>query len=318
VPTEGHRADLPDRLLGDLLTKRAAHEFVPLEPGESFRFHVHDYPSPIARWNYHPEFELHFITHDTGRCIVGDQVATYGPGQLVLVGSNVPHHWVSDAAGSDTILGRDIVVQFRREWVDRCVQVLPEMARLPALLARARCAVEFAGGTAEQARRLLRQMRESSRTGRLGQFLEILDVLTNAPEDDLLVMGDSGLDPQTDPRTADVINAAMDYIFANINGEVRMSVAASLAGMSESAFSRYFRRASGRTFSDMVRQLRLARACYLLEVTTTPIAVIADEVGYANLSNFNRQFRAEYQRTPREFRRRVRHRASASTLDASS
>lgn len=85
--------------------------------------------------------------------------------------------------------------------------------------------------------------------------------------------------------------------------------------MSESAFSRYFKAASGSTFTDMVRRLRLTRACWLLERTEMPIASIASTVGYRNLSNFNRQFLRSYGTTPREYRRAAMGRAPSAGDD---
>ena len=109
--------------------------------------------------------------------------------------------------------------------------------------------------------------------------------------------------PLDDEYAADIIDRAFAYILDNLVGDVRLSAAADLIGMSESAFSKYFKRVSGRTFSDTVRQLRLAHACKLLKQTDLPISSIYHRVGYANLSNFNRQFRAQHGATPREFRR---------------
>ncbi|HEY5788369.1 MAG TPA: helix-turn-helix transcriptional regulator [Microlunatus sp.] len=72
--------------------------------------------------------------------------------------------------------------------------------------------------------------------------------------------------------------------------------------MSESAFSRYLARVTGVSFADTIRRLRLAQAGKLLRGTTLPVAAIAHRVGYGNLSNFNRQFRAHHGHTPREHR----------------
>jgi AraC-like DNA-binding protein len=73
--------------------------------------------------------------------------------------------------------------------------------------------------------------------------------------------------------------------------------------MSDSTFSRYFKAASGQTFTDMVMQLPLTRACRLLRRTTDSVADIATSVGYQNLSNFNRQFLRAYGMTPRQYRK---------------
>jgi len=76
-----------------------------------------------------------------------------------------------------------------------------------------------------------------------------------------------------------------------------------VAALSISGFHRLFRRHTRLTLTRYVAELRIGRACSLLVNSTRPIAHIADEVGYANLANFNRQFLALKGLTPRQFRR---------------
>ena len=105
------------------------------------------------------------------------------------------------------------------------------------------------------------------------------------------------------PGAADRVDLAFGYIFAHLgDADLRLADTARHVGMSESAFSRYFARVTGVTFADTVRRLRLAQAGKLLRGTTLPVAAIAHRVGYANLSNFNRQFRAHHGHTPRTHR----------------
>ncbi len=104
-------------------------------------------------------------------------------------------------------------------------------------------------------------------------------------------------------QAADRIDLAFAYIFDHLGDPtIRLAGAARSVGMSESAFSRYFTQISGQSFSDTVRKLRLAQAGKLLRETSLPVAAVAHRVGYANLSNFNRQFRSHHGVTPREFR----------------
>ena len=56
------------------------------------------------------------------------------------------------------------------------------------------------------------------------------------------------------------------------------------------------------TLSDYVTQLRIGKACALLLNTGNPVSLIAEQVGYRNLANFNRQFKATKGLTPRQFR----------------
>jgi len=92
----------------------------------------------------------------------------------------------------------------------------------------------------------------------------------------------------------------------NLTADVRMTRAAQLVDMSPSTFSRFVQRAAGRGFAAMVRRMRIVHACRLLTETTMPVVEICYAVGYTNLSNFNRQFRAETGTTPRDYRRTAR------------
>ena len=92
-------------------------ESIVTDPSQSFKWHQHDCPSNIARWNYHPEYEIHLITRSHGRQFVGDYIGEFGPGNLVLAGSNLPHNWISDLKPGEVIEGRDIVIQFVRRSV---------------------------------------------------------------------------------------------------------------------------------------------------------------------------------------------------------
>lgn len=65
----------------------ATRELVPAVEGQSARWHIHDFPGPHCRWNYHPEYEIHLIQHGTGRFVVGDCIDTFAAGQLTLIGS---------------------------------------------------------------------------------------------------------------------------------------------------------------------------------------------------------------------------------------
>ncbi|WP_162943677.1 AraC family transcriptional regulator [Arthrobacter celericrescens] len=281
----------------------AVLEVVPQDPRYSTRWHRHDYPSPLARWNFHPEYELHLITSTSGRYIVGDSVGRFAPGQLVLVGPEVPHDWISDFDAGTVAAGRDVVLQFHDRWIRACQGLLPELRSLDPLLAASVRGIEFLGDTAVEGARLLTDVGTADGAGRVAKVFELLHLLADAPAAECRSLSAPWNPSTRDARAQEVVGGALDYIFANLLGEVRLSVAARTAGMSDSAFSRYFKTASGQTFSDMVRRLRLAHACTLLDTTELSVASVAQASGYRNLSNFNRQFREEYGCTPLAYRR---------------
>jgi AraC-like DNA-binding protein/mannose-6-phosphate isomerase-like protein (cupin superfamily) len=300
VPTGGATARLAERLLG----MRANREVIPPDPNHSVRWHEHDYPSPLARWNYHPEYEIHLIRKGTGKFIVGDHIGTFEAGHVSLVGSGLPHDWVSDLEPGEVLEGRDAVIQFDGKWVQQAAEVVPELAEVSPLLEQSARGIEFLGGTAKAAAASIEAMGASTGLERLHHLLELFAVLARAPQEERRYLAEEWFRPQLDRQAAAVVDIVLEYVFSNHAGDVRMSDAAALVGMTEPTFSKYFKRSTGQNFSDLVRKLRLAHARRLLERTDKPISEICYEVGFSNLSNFNRHFLNDAGETPREYRQR--------------
>ena len=300
---DGAAARLAERLLG----MRANREVIPEDPNHSVRWHEHDYPSPVARWNYHPEYELHLIRKGTGKFIVGDHIGTFEAGHLALVGSGLPHDWVSDLRPGEVLQGRDVLIQFDGKWVERAASILPEMAEVKPLLEQSSRGIEFLGRSARAAAVSLEAMGTSTGLQRLQHLFDVLAILSRAPESERRYLADEWFRPQLDGQAAAVVDLVLEYVFSNHAGSVRMSEAAALVGMSEPTFSKYFKRATGQNFSDLVRKLRLAHARRLLERSDKSISDICYEVGFTNLSNFNRHFRNDAGETPRDNRQRAQN-----------
>lgn len=292
-----------DTIAEGMLGRPAVREIVTHDPGSQFRWHTHDYPSTIAQWNHHPEYEIHLINESSGRYIVGDTIESFSPGHLALVGPNLPHHWLSKLDPDEVLPGRDTVLQFHGDWIDRCRALIPELNDITQLLSDAARGVEFTGETAEKGAELLRSVGTTTGLQRVARVFELLHTLAEAPRHEYHLLTSDWTPRSADPRSAELIGNAIEYIFSNLTSDVRLDVAARLAGMSDSAFSRYFRAASGQTFTEVVQRLRLTEACRLLARTSDPIAQIATDVGYNNLSNFNRQFKEAHGMTPRDYRK---------------
>ncbi len=267
---------------------------------------MHDVPSPVARWNYHPEFEVHLIRSGHGRYVVGDHIDRFSAGQLVLVGSNLPHHWISDLAAGDVVKDRDVVFQFHPDWLAQCQELLPELSATGGLLHRAARGLEFTGESARRGSAALLSIGETRGAQRVACIFTLLHTLSAAPRDEYAALSSGWRPPADEAYAGDVIDEVFDYLQHNLDGNVTLSAAAHRANMSDSTFSRYFKKMTGSGFADTVRRLRLAKARTLLDNDADlSVNSICYQVGYTNLSNFNRQFRAEHGMTPTDYRRRM-------------
>lgn len=263
-------------------------EVVDVRRGESFKAWSHGYPYRTVRWHFHPEFEVHLIVETTGQMFVGDYVGGFGPGNLVLMGPNLPHNWVSEVPEGKTIAERNLVVQFGQAFVSRCADSFTEWRHVDALLADARRGVQFGPRTSEAIRPLFAELIHARGLRRIVLFLSMLQILADAADRELLASPAYEADASSFASTR--INHVLAYIGKNLANDLRETDLARLAGQSVSAFSHYFRRHTGLPFVQYVNRMRINLACQLLMDGDASITDICFRSGFNNLSNFNRQF----------------------------
>ena len=144
---------------------------------------------------------------------------------------------------------------------------------------------------------------------RMQRFAAFCDYLADlASCTDYRLLSNVQMQGEDDDTEIEQINAIVDRITGDLAEPLLASTAAAELGMSESRFSRFFRRATGNTFTDFVNLVRVNRACQLLMETDRQVTRICYEVGFNNVANFNRRFREIKGMTPTEFRHQAEHR----------
>lgn len=283
------------------MTMLPALELVDLGGNACLKAWSHGLPYRTVRWHFHPEYEIHLITATSGRTFVGDYIGRFSPDNLVLVGPNVPHNWLSDLDPGTEVPERCIVLQFTEAFANGCVALFPELGFLRPLLNAAQRGLEFNAATGAAARPIMRQMLDVDGPQRIALFFALLSVIQHSPPPRALAGADHR--PTPDIYMSQPLNHALAQIAANPSSDLREADLAALSGYSPSTFSRAFRRKTGTSFVRYLHGIRLNRACALLIADDMHVADICFEVGFNNLANFNRQFRAHKGMSPSEFRR---------------
>jgi AraC-like DNA-binding protein len=277
-------------------------EVVQIRRGESFKAWSHGYPYHTVRWHFHPEYELHFVCATSGKYFVGDFIGDFQSGNLVLTGPNLPHNWVSAVQKDEIIPLRCRIIQFSELFIDNAIQVFPEFCELEGLLEKSRRGVLFSARTARAVDSLIEQIVGAQGATRVELFISIVAKLCRDRDAKSLASADYRPDPSGYMSVG--INKALSYIRENLTDEFSERDLALISGQSTASFSRAFRRHTGLSLMQYVRRLRVNLACQLL-MTEEKLSVtdICYEVGFNNVSNFNRQFLAEKGMPPSRFRR---------------
>lgn len=255
-------------------------------------------------WHFHTENELILTLEFDGYRMVGDHLAPLAPGDLVLVGSNLPHIWQLDQRNGERPAPVHILlVQFDESFLGNDFWRIPATHLLRQLLKRATVGLHFTGRTRERVAQWMADMRECSGLRRMALFLAVLEALASCAEGHALAS--PGYTSELSPFNQERMDRVFRFINERLDQTIHLREVARHAGLSEGAFSRFFRLHSGRTFPEFVNQLRISRACRLLTETDQKVTDIAFACGFANLSNFNRQFQRFKHATPREFKRKL-------------
>jgi len=276
-------------------------EKVPRRDWESFHCEVIEGPDYGTRWHFHPEYQLTLALRSSGHRVVGDNIAPLTDGDMVLLGSNLPHIWHQDAGKGGV---EAVVIRFEENFLGRDFMNMPEAEGVKRLLRRAARGLEVRGQTRKEVAQRLRHLAEAGGLTRVVDLLAILDILACAR--DLRPLASAGYEPTLHATDQGRMERVCDFIHQHLTEDIDRGQLARLAHLSEGAFSRFFRSRTGKTVPEYINEVRIGRACRLIAEDQTHITDIALDCGYRNLANFNRRFREVVGRTPRDYRAQMR------------
>lgn len=252
-------------------------------------------------WHYHPEYEIVLILESVGKKFIGSSISDFKPGDLTLIGSLLPHYYKNEPIyyESDKHNAHSIVIHFVEDFLSNTFWQLPEAKTIKLLLERSKRGIQFGEKIVAEIKPLMEDLLTTSEMPRLTGLLNILYLLSTT--DDFAYLTTSSIQLRNISDT-DRMKRVFGYVMDNFKEEIKLEKVAQLAHMSDSAFSRYFKKRTRRTFSQFILEIRIDHACKLLQETNLSVAEISFESGFNNLSNFNRQFKTIKNTTPLAYR----------------
>ncbi|XVJ67573.1 MAG: helix-turn-helix transcriptional regulator [Lacibacter sp.] len=246
-------------------------------------------------WHHHPEYELTFKINVKGKRIVGDSYEDFHPGDLVLIGPDLPHTWVTNRKEKHKNCDF-VVIQFSNNLFNSFTH-LAEFDRIKRLLQNSKHGLHFKNSKALKEKIL--GLPEKMGIEKITDLIWILEQLSRQ-KGRKLASADYEITQAIGREQR--INKVCNYLEQHFSKPISIEDAAKIINISKSAFCKFFKRTTGKTFSDYLNEIRIGYACYQLLETDKPIAGIARSAGFDSVSYFNRVFYKKKNSTPREFR----------------
>jgi AraC-like DNA-binding protein len=279
---------------------QASFEKVPLSPGESFRLLEYEGPHFDAPWHFHPEYELTLIVESRGTRFVGDSVLRFEPGDLCLIGPNLPHCWLNSRGARGR--SRAIVVQFAEGFLGQDFWKAPELRPVFTLLQRSGRGLGFQGSGRALAAKELAELGKFRGTERLLRTLLLLGRLASAR--DTRPLASASFAPTLNLAASQRIDRVYRHLVENFRKQITLSEVATIARLSPAAFCREFLKNTGKPLMAVVNEMRVGHACRLLIEGKHNASEACYESGFNNVAHYNRMFKRITKLTPSAYQKR--------------
>lgn len=268
------------------------HEQVSLPGGSPIKVKWDDCAHFTFPWHFHSEYEIVYVEKSYGKRFVADNIEYFKEGDLVMVGSNVPHFWKSDDVfyqekGSDNV--HAVVVQFSEHFLSGAIHEYPELQKIKELFKRAERGICFLSPDSESIGKKLKTLLDKKGFDRFLEFLHILGIM--AETKNFRLLGTELYNKTIPTGTDEKLSGVLNYLNINYQDDISLKDLSDKFGMNSTAFCRYFKKRTSKSLTRYIHELRIGYACRLLQEGKMSIYRICFECGFNNISHFNRVFK---------------------------
>lgn len=267
---------------------KAIFEQLNLHQSQSFLYRRLVLPAFKAAFHFHPEYELTLIVRGEGQRYVGSHVADFSAGDLVFLGANLPHCWVSKPL-PEVEMVEAIVIQFDAHFLGENFFDLPEMAAVRTFFEKSKAGIRIVGAEKTHISEQIRQLEHAPPFKKLLGLLAILDSLAHSAELENLDLS-YAQNAYSNAETAR-FQRVFSYLIEHYKRDISLEEMAQVANLTQTSFCRYFKSMTQKTFHEILHEFRIQYACQLLKQTDAPVAQIAFDCGFGDVPYFNKLFK---------------------------
>jgi AraC-like DNA-binding protein len=281
------------------VTSAVIREITPLSPGDCFTVSTRERKSLDFPLHYHDEYEITLILNAKGaKRIVGNSIGIIDDVDLVFIGPNLYHAWFTHKCTSNEI--QEVTIQFHKDLFNDPFLKKNQLSLLNSMLNNAQRGIVFPKRTIIDTAERIINLQEKKQFGAVLELFSILHILSLCP--DIKLLSDPGFSDDKILYKSRRIEKVFEFVCNNYEKQLTLLDAANVANMPPTSFSRFLKKRTGKTFIEILNEIRLGYASRMLIDTSFPVAQIAYKCGFNNISNFNRTFKLKKQCTPSEFK----------------
>jgi AraC-like DNA-binding protein len=277
---------------------------VSTDPINSFSARQDNVPYINNRWHYHSEVELIHFKKGNGTQFIGDSIKRFRSGDIVLIGSNLPHYWRFDDVyfDKDTPTAADVrVIHFNEQFWGTAFLDLPENKIIKQTLEKAKRGIQIGGTVRLEIAATLELLLQSEGAKRIILLLDALDKIGCSGQNKLL--SSMGFKHNFEESENDRIHAIYDFSLANFKRKIETREVAEIAHVSINYFCRYFKSRTRKTYSQFINEIRIGHACKLLIENKINVKQICYESGFYNFASFHKYFKSITGKSPLHYQK---------------
>lgn len=286
--------------------KKIMNEKLTITTTNPVRARFYEYPRFTYPWHFHREYEIIYVEEGAGDCLVGDSIIPYSKGDVILFGSELPHSMQTPPDDGETpeLKVKGVNIQFEKDFMHYSISQYSQFIPIRNLLEDAARGIRF---TVKRSKKLPGLLKEVPAAKGAGQIISLLSLLqAMATDTDRTYLTTSHYTPSPSVMRNERMEKVIAYLNKHYTEPLRLDEIASYTAMNPSAFCRYFKENTGKTFKAYVLEMRIGYACKLLSGSMMNISQISATCGFESPVHFNRTFKKVTGMTPTSYKEQMK------------
>lgn len=282
------------------------HEQLPIDDNHPIIARYYDYKRFTYPWHFHRAYEIIYVREGHGERFVADNIGTFGAGDIILLGSNLPHYMRSAVeyfSENSQKRVKGVIIQFHQDFMAHAINNYIDLKQIKDLLEESKRGILFTPPSNKEIIEEIEGLPLLKGIDRLINLLLILTRMARSKNKDFL--GSRQFNNSLPIFADDRLEKVLSYVNYHYTEKINLQEVAAKIPMNATAFCRYFKEKSGKTFIDYILDLRIGYACKLLSDKSMDISQIGIASGFNSITHFNRIFKRKTNMTPTEYKSRI-------------